>query len=62
MEVLTVPALPLGLPRPRDRKPVPPLALSASEIFQGRREVLLDFQGTQYRLRITRKNKLILQK
>lgn len=47
-------------PHPRS---VPTLrALAAQDIFQGRREVLIDFDGAQYRLRITRKNKLILQK
>ena len=40
----------------------PPLLLDARELFQGRREVVIEHQGVRYRLRITRRNKLILQK
>ncbi|HMP03977.1 MAG TPA: hemin uptake protein HemP [Gemmatales bacterium] len=31
-------------------------------LFQGQREILIDHDGVCYRLRITRRNKLILQK
>ena len=31
-------------------------------LFAGSREIELDFAGVRYRLRITRRNKLILQK
>jgi hemin uptake protein HemP len=34
----------------------------AQELFQGRREIIIEHQGVRYRLRITRRNKLILQK
>ena len=36
--------------------------LSTVEIFQGEREICIDHEGEIYRLRITRRNKLILQK
>lgn len=45
--------------------PVPPadaLVLAARELFAGRRELWIDHDGVRYRLRITRRNKLILQK
>ena len=34
----------------------------ADELFKGRREILIEHAGETYRLRITRRNKLILQK
>lgn len=40
----------------------PPAVVDARQIFAGRREVLIQLDGVQYRLRITRRNKLILQK
>lgn len=40
----------------------PPVVLDAQKIFEGRREVLIELDGVRYRLRITRRNKLILQK
>jgi hemin uptake protein HemP len=39
-----------------------PVVLDAQELFQGRREVCIEHAGKRYRLRITRRNKLILQK
>jgi hemin uptake protein HemP len=36
--------------------------LRAKELFQGRREIGIEHDGQRYRLRITRRNKLILQK
>jgi hemin uptake protein HemP len=36
--------------------------LKAGDLFQGDRAVLIDFQGTTYKLRITTQNKLILTK
>lgn len=36
--------------------------LRADELFKGRREVQIELNGVRYRLRITRRNKLILQK
>jgi hemin uptake protein HemP len=34
----------------------------SQELFQGRREIWIEHDGERYRLRITRRNKLILQK
>lgn len=46
-----------------DEKPEgPPRVLNAEEIFAGRREVWIELDGVRYRLRITRRGKLILQK
>ncbi|MCI0455782.1 MAG: hemin uptake protein HemP [Gemmataceae bacterium] len=36
--------------------------LRAEELFRGDREVWIEHAGVRYRLRITRRNKLILQK
>lgn len=41
--------------------PTPPV-VTAEVLFQGRREVWIEHAGVRYRLRITRRNKLILQK
>ena len=40
----------------------PPKVIPAGELFGDAREVWIDFHGERYRLRITRRNKLILQK
>jgi hemin uptake protein HemP len=40
----------------------PPRVLKAEELFGGRREVWIELDGVRYRLRITRRGKLILQK
>lgn len=40
----------------------PPTILRAEELFQGSREICIEHDGKRYRLRITRRNKLILQK
>lgn len=40
----------------------PPPVLRAEELFQGNREICIEHDGKRYRLRITRRNKLILQK
>lgn len=39
-----------------------PRVLDARWLFDGRQEIVIDHEGVQYRLRITRRNKLILQK
>jgi hemin uptake protein HemP len=39
-----------------------PRVIDATAIFQGAREVWVELDGIRYRLRITRRNKLILQK
>ena len=38
------------------------IVLRAEELFQGKREICIEHEGKCYRLRITRRNKLILQK
>ena len=44
-------------------KPEPPPAIIQSiELFQGRREIWIEHAGVRYRLQITRRNRLILQK
>jgi hemin uptake protein HemP len=49
--------------RPKDPAPdKPPAVLDAGKLFQGSREVWIEYAGVRYRLRITRRNKLILQK
>ena len=48
---------------PREMEsPEPPRILHAQDLFRGDREVWIELDGTRYRLRITRRNKLILQK
>lgn len=37
-------------------------AVDSSGLFQGQREICIEHDGVQYRLRITRRNKLILHK
>ena len=39
-----------------------PKVIAAREIFAGAREICIEHDGEIYRLRITRRNKLILQK
>ena len=39
-----------------------PRVLKAEDLFGGRREVWIELDGVRYRLRITRRGKLILQK
>jgi hemin uptake protein HemP len=39
-----------------------PRVLQAEELFAGKREVWIELDGVRYRLRITRRGKLILQK
>ena len=40
---------------------VPARVIDAAELFQGGREVWLDHDGVRYRLRITRRNNLLLE-
>jgi hemin uptake protein HemP len=50
-------------PTPSPAPPPPPVVLDARNLFPaGAREVWIEHAGTRYRLRITRRNKLILQK
>ena len=39
-----------------------PRVVNAEELFAGKREVWIELDGVRYRLRITRRGKLILQK
>lgn len=43
-------------------KPTDDRVINVAEWFGDRREIALELDGVRYRLRITRKNKLILQK
>jgi hemin uptake protein HemP len=45
-----------------DANAEPPRVLNAEELFAGKREVWIELDGVRYRLRITRRGKLILQK
>ena len=36
--------------------------VASQDLFQGQTEIFIDHEGERYRLRITRRNKLILQK
>ena len=47
---------------PDDKSDNLPRVVSAQEIFEGDREICIEHDGENYRLRITRRNKLILQK
>jgi len=40
----------------------PEKTVSTDELFQGKTEIYIDHKGERYRLRITRRDKLILQK
>lgn len=39
-----------------------PVVLDVRELLRGQREILIEHEGEVYRLRLTRRNKLILQK
>jgi len=39
-----------------------PRIIRAQDLFRGDREICIELDGTRYRLRMTRRNKLILQK
>jgi hemin uptake protein HemP len=60
-EPLPQPDEPAGSPR-RDKPGGSPAVVEARELFAGAREVVIEHEGVRYRLRITRRNKLILQK
>ncbi len=49
---------PAGETRPQPA----PRVLRADELFRGQREVCIEHGGVRYRLRLTRRNRLILQK
>lgn len=52
---------PSGQP-PQSDVPEPPVVVDARQLFRDRREIWIEHDGVRYRLRITRRNKLILQK
>ena len=52
------PVEPVDEAEPQPDTPV----VDVTELFGERREICLDLDGVRYRLRITRRNKLILQK
>ena len=41
---------------------IPAKVIDAEILFEGQREICIDLDGVRYRLRITRRGKLILQK
>lgn len=45
-----------------DRAAATPRIVTSGELMAGRSEVVIDHNGVQYRLRITRQDKLILTK
>lgn len=49
-----------------EKEPAPPAGeirvVNAEDLFRGEREICIDHGGVCYRLRITRRNRLILQK
>ncbi|HUR52616.1 MAG TPA: hemin uptake protein HemP [Gemmataceae bacterium] len=50
-------------PEAGDETPAePPVVVPARELFGERREIWIELDGVRYRLRITRRGKLILQK
>jgi hemin uptake protein HemP len=49
----------------RGQQPAPPAAprvIRAEDLFRGERELWIEYEGMRYRLRITRRNRMILQK
>ncbi len=46
----------------QDAAPRTPKIIAAADLFDGEREIRIEHAGVAYRLRITRRNKLILQK
>jgi hemin uptake protein HemP len=49
-------------PRQGAQEEPPPRILQTEEVFGGKREIWIEHAGVRYRLRITRRNRLILQK
>ena len=47
---------------PEPDRPAVPVVVDSAQLFHGRREVWIEHAGERYHLRITRRNKLILQK
>ncbi len=54
---------PNSTPLDEVREPAPPLPrVDSQQLFEGQRELIIQHQGEEYRLRITRHDKLILTK
>ena len=49
-------------PAQKGMKSPSPRVVRAEELFHGHQEIWIEHDGNRYRLRITRRNKLILQK
>ncbi len=49
-------------PQPKPSSPREIRTIDARELFHEEREICIEHEGVRYRLRITRKNRLILQK
>ncbi|HEX6963257.1 MAG TPA: hemin uptake protein HemP [Lacipirellula sp.] len=49
-------------PTPKSSTSAEPLRISSEDLFRGGRTLLIAHQGEEYRLLITRNNRLILQK
>jgi hemin uptake protein HemP len=45
-----------------EQTPLPLRRVSAIDLLQGRREIIIEHQGQEYRLRVTAADKLILTK
>lgn len=53
----------IGLARPRQRPTLPPSTrLRSQDLFRDGNELIIEHQGQEYRLRLTRNDKLILNK
>lgn len=51
-----------GSAAPRDATSGPTVRIVSTELFQGRREIVIVHRGQEYRLHITKADKLILTK
>lgn len=58
------PDMPQSVPKDSETGTPPPgrVVLKSNELFGGQKEIDIEHDGVRYRLRITRRNKLILQK
>lgn len=58
-----IPPAPPIPPAPRPAHPAPSgNTLAAEQLFNGRKEIVIEYRGESWRLRITRNDKLILTK
>ncbi|MDB5971760.1 MAG: hemP [Hydrocarboniphaga sp.] len=47
---------------PHSQRPAPQPRLKSQDLFRGTHELIIEHQGQEYRLRLTRNDKLILNK